>query len=95
MKKQEEKSNQVVEFSTQKEITKQLAFELDMEGSKTFFVLENGQEICFFNSGLSGQAIVNLVMCLAVKYTPFFDLAIEALTDPEQEMIDQKESESE
>lgn len=90
MEEQKKKTQKKSDFENQKKFIKQLAFELDLEGSKSFMVLEKGEESCVLNSGLSGKSIVKLVMCLAIEHESFFLYALELLKEFEDGMKDTK-----
>jgi len=88
MKKQETK--QESNLQTQKDIMGRLAFEFDLKGSKLLSLLENDGEISFLDTGISGKAVVNLILGLATEYNSFFRYALEILKEFEDDMEESK-----
>lgn len=69
---------------------REIFFDLELSGVKSFFLFEKDGEISIFDNRLSGKAIVKLILYMADNYGVFFEVALEIIKKVKEE-IDEKE----
>jgi len=84
-----EKEIQKIDFQTEEEILRRLAFDFELAGVKSFFLLEKEGKLSILDAGLSGKSIVDIIMYLAEEHRTFFLYALQLLKNAYEEIEDQ------
>jgi hypothetical protein len=71
-------------FEKEEKFLGQLFFDFEVNGVKTFMVLEKKGEWVIFDTGITGKAIIKLIFHLALSYPDFFSYALKRLHEAEE-----------
>ena len=79
-------------FDEEMEILEEVLFNFELEGVKAFFILEKNGEAVVVDKGITGKAIVSLVLEIASNHSAFFGYAVSLLNKMKKEFEEEKEN---